>query len=116
MLLTVYLLFFALALSLVILAYFTGDTFHAFIGLLVFFYLGVVLFTGGLQVPGGYSELTIYDYTNTTLTNTTLTNTPVYVAVSDTYTNIIGIFLAIAAGFGMGLLLARGKLNGGRDE
>ena len=110
-----YLLFFALALALVILAYFTGDTFHAFIGLLVFFYLGVVLFSGGLQVPGGFSEFTTYQYNNVTLSNTTMTNTLAYTVVSDTYTNIIGIFLSISAGFGMGLLLARGKLREGRE-
>jgi len=115
LLLEVYLLFFALALALVILAYFTGDTFHAFIGLLVFFYLGVVLFSGGLQVPGGFSEFTTYQYNNVTLSNTTMTNTLAYTVVSDTYTNIIGIFLSISAGFGMGLLLARGKLREGRE-
>lgn len=117
MLLEVYLIFAGLAITSVLLAYFTGDTFHAFIGLLIFFFLGIVLFTGALEFPSGHTDLTTYRYNNdSVLQNTTLVRTPEYTAANDTYTDTLGWFLSIAAGFGMVLLLYRGKLREARDD
>jgi len=96
MILELFVVFVVLALIAIGLGYFTGDDFHAFIGLFFLFLLSTVLVSGSLQVRHGDTA-----FTNASI-NTTVT-TYDYASVNDSYTKNFGIFLGIAAGFGMAM-------------
>lgn len=113
MMFEMFILFTALAVIGLILAYYTGDNFFAIIGLLILFFLSIVLFTGNLYLQSGENTTIFYGYSldNTSMTNSTVIVVDNYSPVSDWYTNKFGFFLALASGFGMVMLFYRKKFT-----
>lgn len=87
------------------LGYSTGDPHYAFVGLFFFFLLGGVLFGSGVEYETGSTILTNYSYVGGNLSGTSSSVSYVFTALTDTTVRTVGIFLSIAAGAGLGIVL-----------
>lgn len=97
MILEIFVLFLALSVIGIVLGYYTGDEFYAFVGLFILFSLSVIIILGNLQYKTGVT------YNATTIVNT-------YTSYNDVTSHWAGYSLALASGFGMFLLFTRFKL------
>lgn len=100
MILELFVVLLLVALVAIGLGYFTGDPHYAYVGLFFLFVLGIVLFSNNVEYTSGMNVTTVGATTTVTYINTSFTGD---------YARWFGIFLSVASGMGMGLLMINFK-------
>lgn len=93
------------------LGYYTNDPHYALVGLFFLFLLGTILFTNNVEYESGSVVNTTYTYTGGTVDTTSTTITYQNTPFSGTNARLFGVFLAIAGGAGVALVLFHFRIN-----
>ena len=99
MLLTLYVLFLAIAFLTIGLSIWVKEPYYALVGFFFLFYISVALMTDGIDYQTGETEVSTYTYDNGTLNQTALSRTTVNSTYTNTYTWWFGFLLSITSGF-----------------
>lgn len=100
MILWLFLTIIALAITAIIIGYFTDDEPYTPIGLFFLFIAGIILLNGQVEYATGNNITTTYTYTNNTITSTTTTVTDTLTSFNDTSSHRVGWGLAILSVIG----------------